>query len=160
VIAIGTALLWIVMGMVLMGIIVWRVMPRLMLIQHKSTRSYDETISLIGEAVKKTQDWKILGITDYQKTIRESGYGEISRIGSIALCNPRYSSRILAEDGNKKVTAFMPVEVGIYEDKSKRVWLSELNVGLLGKMFGGTIAEVMGHAGKDIKNIIVTSAHK
>jgi hypothetical protein len=54
----------------------------------------------------------------------------------------------------------MPVEVGIFEDKSKQVYISELNVGLLGKMFGGTIAEVMGHAGKDIKNIIVTAAHK
>jgi uncharacterized protein (DUF302 family) len=157
---IGALLIGIIVGMVLMGLIVWRVMPRLMLVQHECKRSFDETITLIGEAVKKKQDWRILGINDYQKTIRESGHGEMNRIGSIALCNPRYSSRILAEDSNKKVTAFMPVEVGIYEDKSKRVWLSEMNVSLLGKMFGGTIAEVMGHAGKDIKDIIVTAAQK
>jgi len=157
---IGALLIGIIVGMVLMGLIVWRVMPRLMLVQHECKRSFDETITLIGEAVKKKQNWKILGINDYQKTIRESGYGEMNRIGSIALCNPRYSSCILTEDGNKKVTAFMPVEVGIYEDKSKRVWLSEMNVSLLGKMFGGTIAEVMGHAGKDIQDIIVTAAQK
>jgi uncharacterized protein (DUF302 family) len=82
----------------------------------------------------------------------------LSRIGSIALCNPRLSSRILADDGNKRVTAFMPIEIGIYEDKSGQVYISELNVGLLGKMFGGLIAEVMSHAGKDIKGIIAAAA--
>jgi hypothetical protein len=54
----------------------------------------------------------------------------------------------------------MPIEIGIYEDKSGRVYVSELNVGLLGKMFGGTIAEVMGDAGKDIKDIIGALAQK
>jgi uncharacterized protein (DUF302 family) len=157
---IGSALLWIVVGMVLMGLIVWQVMPSMMLIQHKSSKNFDETVAAIDDAVKKKPDWKILGVNDYQKRIRESGYGDMNRIGSIALCNARYSSRILADDGNKKVTAFMPIELGIYEDKSGQVYVSELNVGLLGKMFGGTIAEVMGDAGKDIKDIIAEVAQK
>jgi uncharacterized protein (DUF302 family) len=157
---IGSALVGIVVGMVLMGLIIWRVMPSMMLIQHKSSRNFDESVAAIGDAVNKKQDWKILGVNDYQKRIREGGYGDINRIGSIALCNPRYSSRILAEDSNKKVTAFMPIEIGIYEDKSGQVYVSELNVGLLGKMFGGTIAEVMGDAGKDIKDIIGALAQK
>jgi len=157
---IGFALLWILVGMVLMGLIVWRVMPSMMLIQHKSSKNFDETVAVIGDAVKKKQGWKILGVNDYQKSIRESGHGEMNRIGSIALCNPRSSSRILADDGNKKVTAFMPIEIGIYEDKSRQVYVSELNVGLLGKMFGGTIAEVMSDVGKDIKDIIAAVAQK
>jgi uncharacterized protein (DUF302 family) len=157
---IGLALFWIFVGLVFMGIIVWRVMPRLMLIKHKSPKNFAETVAAIDEAVKTKPDWKILGINDYQKRIRESGLGEMTPVGSIALCNPRYSYRILADDGNKKVTAFMPVELGIYEDKRGQVYVSELNVGLLGKMFGGTIAEVMGEAGKDIKAIIGALAQK
>jgi uncharacterized protein (DUF302 family) len=154
------ALLWIIVGMVLMGLIVWKVMPSMMLIQHKSPKNYDETVATIDDAVKKKQDWHILMVNDYQKRIRESGHGEMSRIGSIALCNPYYSSQILADDGNKKVTAFMPIEIGIYEDKNRQVYLSELNVGLLGKMFGGTIARVMSDAGKDIKGVISAVAQK
>jgi uncharacterized protein (DUF302 family) len=156
---IGFAPLWIVAGMVLMGLIAWKVMPSMMLIQHKSSKNFDETIAGIGDAVKKKQDWKILVVNDYQKSIREGGHWEMSRIGS-ALCNPRYSSRILADDRNKKVTAFMPIELGIYEDQRGQVYVSELNVGLMGKMFGGTIAEVMGGAGKDIKDIIAAVAQK
>jgi uncharacterized protein (DUF302 family) len=157
---IGSVLLGIVVGMVLMGLIVWKVMPKMMLILHKSSKSFDDTVAAIGDAVNKKQDWKILGLNDYQKRIRESGYGEMNRTGSIALCNAHYSSRILADDGNKKVTAFMPIEIGIYEDKSRQVYVSELNVGLLGKMFGGTIAEVMSDAGKDIKDILRALAQK
>ena len=33
--------------------------------------------------------------------------------------------------------------------------MSEMNVGLMGMMFGGTIAEVMGNASKDIATIII-----
>jgi uncharacterized protein (DUF302 family) len=160
VMTIGLTLLWIFVGMVLMALIVWRVMPSMMLAQHKSSKNFDETVAVIGDAVKKKQDWKLLGVNDYQKSIKDGGHGEMNRIGSIALCNPRFSSRILADDGNKKVTAFMPIEIGIYEDKSRQVYISELNVGLLGKMFGGTIAEVMSHAGKDIKDIIAEVAQK
>jgi uncharacterized protein (DUF302 family) len=125
--AIGSVLLWIVIGMVLMGVIVWQVMPGMMLIQHRSSKNFDETVKVIGDAVKK-KDWKILVVNDFQRSIKEGGYGEMNRIGSIALCNPRYASRILADDGNKKVTAFMPIEIGIYEDKNRQVYVSELNV--------------------------------
>ena len=156
--AIGSALLWIVVGMVLMGLIAWQAMPGMMLIQHRSPKNFDETVKVIGDAVKKKQDWKILVVNDFQRSIREGGYGEMNRIGSIALCNPRYASRILADDGNRRVTAFMPIEIGIYEDKSRQVYVSELNVGLVGRMFGGTIAEVMSNAGKDIRDIIAAVA--
>jgi uncharacterized protein (DUF302 family) len=57
--------------MVLMALIVWRVMPSMMLAQHKSSKNFDETVAVIGDAVKKKQDWKILGVNDYQKSIME-----------------------------------------------------------------------------------------
>lgn len=157
---IGSALLWIVVGMVLMGLIIWKVMPRMMLTQHKGSKNFDETIAVIGDTIKKKQGWKILGFNDYQKSIRDAGHGELNRIGSIAICNPHFASRILADDGNKKVTAFMPIEIGIYEDKIRQVYISELNVSLLGKMFGGTIAKVMSDAGKDIKDILAAVVQK
>jgi len=143
-----------------MGLVVWKVMPSMMLIQHKSSKSFDETVAVIGDAITKKKDWKILVVNDFQKSIREGGHGEMNRIGSIAICNPHHASRILADDGDKKVTAFMPIEIGIYEDKSGHVHVSELNIGLMGKMFGGTIAEVMSDAAKEIKDVIAAVAQK
>jgi hypothetical protein len=48
----------------------------------------------------------------------------------------------------------MPLAIGLYEDKKGQVFVSQLNVGLLGMMFGGTIAKVMNMAGKDIKEVV------
>jgi hypothetical protein len=36
------------------------------------------------------------------------------------------------------------------------VYVSQLNVGLLGMMFGGTIAEVMGMAGKALNEVVAS----
>lgn len=156
----GMALLGGVAGMAVMGLAVWQAMPRLMIVDHESALGFDETVAALTEAVTRKQDWKVLAVNDYQKTIETGGFGKMRRIGSIAVCNPRYASRILREDRNKRVTAMMPIEVGIYEDQDGKVHLSELDVGLMGRMFGGTIAEVMGEAGKDLKDAIAEATRE
>ena len=137
-----------------MAIIVWFTMPSLMLIEHKSSRNYDETISALNKVISQKKNWKVPKVFDYQKNIVDAGHGSIERVGTVTLCNPLYASKILDDDKNRKVTPFMPLGIGVYEDKEGNVYITELNVGLLGMMFGGTIADVMGMAGKDIKDII------
>jgi uncharacterized protein (DUF302 family) len=144
--------IWVIAGMVLMGLIVWFTMPLLMLIKYKSKLSYDETITVLSEALIKKQDWQVLNVNDFQK--RTKDFVTLDRVGSIDLCNPRYVSKILADDKNRGVTAFMPLDLGVYEDKKGQVFVSKLNIGLLGKMFGGTISEVMGTAGKDLNEVV------
>lgn len=148
------AILWMLIGMVLMGIIVWITMPSLMLIEHKSHQNYEETITTLKDVISRKKNWKVPAIFDFQKNIQVAGHGPIDRVGTVALCNPLYAARILENDQNRKVTAFMPLGIGVYENKDGQVYISELNVGLMGMMFGGTIAEVMSDAGKDVKDII------
>jgi uncharacterized protein (DUF302 family) len=74
------------------------------------------------------------------------------------VCNPRYASAILTDDANRGVTAFMPLAIGVFEDERGQVWISKLNVALLGRMFGGTIADVMGMAGKDLDEVVESVA--
>lgn len=147
---------WVLVGMVLMGLIVWFTMPSLMLVKHKSNRSYDETVAALSETLKKKQDWRVLTVNDYQKNT--AAFGAMERAGSMNICNPRYASKILANDADRGVTAFMPLALGVYEDKKGQVFVSQLNVGLLGMMFGGTIADVMGMAGKDLNEVVASVA--
>ena len=143
---------WVLVGMVLMGLIVWFAMPSLMLIEHKSKLSYDETVTILSETLRQKQDWRVLTVNDYQKSTE--AFVALERVGSITICNPLYASKILADDKNRGVTAFMPLGLGVFENKNGQVFVSQLNVGLLGKMFGGTIAEVMGMAGKDLNEVV------
>jgi uncharacterized protein (DUF302 family) len=143
-------------GMIIMGLIVWFAMPALMLIKHRSNRSYQDAVAILGEALQKKQDWRTLKINDYQEST--SAFGSIERVCSMNVCNPRYVSQILKDDANRGVTAFMPLAIGVYEDKKGQVFVSQLNVGLLGMMFGGTIAAVMAKAGKDLNEVVASVA--
>jgi len=149
---------WALIGMALMGVLVWFTMPSVMLVKHKSDRSYSETVAALSEALKTKQDWRVLVVNDYQQSTE--AFGAMERTGSINVCNPRYASKILANDADRGVTAFMPLAIGVYEDKKGQVYVSQLNVGLLGMMFGGTIADVMGTAGNDLNEVVATVAAK
>ena len=80
----------------------------------------------------------------------------MTRVKIVTLCNPHYANRILDDDKDKIVTTMMPLGLGVYETKDGAVYISEMNVGLMGMMFGGTIADVMGDASTDIAQMMVT----
>lgn len=147
---------WVLVGMAIMGIAVWFTMPSLMLIRHKTGLGYEATVAALNRAFEEKGDWRVLTVNDYRKST--AGFGSIEPTASLSICNPRYASRILANDVDRGVTAFMPLAVGVYEDKEGQVYISQLNVGVMGMMFGGTIAEVMGDAGRDLEDVIASVA--
>ena len=146
------AILWLLIGMALMGAIVWVAMPAMMIVRQPSPHGYDETIERLNESVAAMADWRVLAVHDYQEAT--APFAAIERTGSVNVCNPRYASRILADDSDRGVTAFMPLAVGVYEDRQGQVFVTRLNVGLVGRMFGGTIAEVMATAGADLAKVV------
>lgn len=155
-----TAILFILLGMVLMGIGVWFLMPKVMLISHKSESNFEDTVTRLKDEIASTGNWKITKEFDFQKNIQDAGLEAIEKIGSLAICNPQYASQILKESSNRKVSSMMPLTIGIYEDKNKNVYISEMNVQIMGKMFGGTIAKVMSVAGKEVHQIIGSALKK
>ena len=62
----------------------------------------------------------------------------------LSVCQPDDAHKILSEDENKMVTAIMPCRIGVYQTGDGKTYVSTMNIGLMSKMFGGTIAEVMG----------------
>jgi uncharacterized protein (DUF302 family) len=154
------AILWMLGGMVIMGAAIWIVMPSMMLVVHESPLGYAETVTALNAAIDSRPGWKALETYDFRRNIDDAGHGPIDKVGSVALCNPLYAARILSDDDNKKVTAFMPLGIGVYQDEHGSVYVSELNVALLGMMFGGTIAEVMADAGNDISEVIALATEQ
>lgn len=150
------AIWWMLVGMAIMAAAIWILMPSMMLKVHDSPLSYDATVAALQAQIDARQDWKVAYTYDFQLNIAEAGQGPVERVGNVALCNPRLASKILATDDDKKVTAFMPLGVGVFEETDGKVYVSELNVELLGMLFGGTIAEVMAEAGGDVSEIIAS----
>ena len=152
-----TTILYIVIGMLLMGVGVWIMMPKMMLTTYKSKSDFEKTVENLKAAIEAKGDWKFTKEFDFQKNIHNAGHDKIEKVGSIAICNPKYASMILSEEPNRKVTAIMPITLGVFENKTGQVFISELNIGMMGMIFGGTIARVMKIAGKDVKKIIITA---
>lgn len=151
-------LLGMFVGMLLMGLVVWFTMPSLMLIKRRSTCDYESALATLSETLQKKQDWRLIKVNDYQEST--AAFARLERVCSLSVCNPRYAAKILADGANRGVTAFMPLAVGVYEDNTGQVFISQLNVKLLGMMFGGTIAEVMKMAGTDLNEVVYTAINK
>ena len=150
----GSLLIGAIIGFVLMGVIVWLVMPKLMINVHKSPYGFEETVVAVEKAVTSQNGWKVAKTFDIQQNIVDAGYPNMTRVKIVTLCNPHYAKRILTNDKDKVVSTMMPLGVGVYETRDGSVYMSEMNVGLVGMMFGGTIASVMGDASKDIAKMM------
>ncbi len=135
--------LGLVLGAVVMGATVWVVMPSLMLQVHESKLGFDETVTAIEKSYKEN-NWKVPKIYDIQKTLQGAGYADMTPVKILSVCQPDDAHKILSEDENKMVTAIMPCRIGVYQTGDGKTYVSTMNIGLMSKMFGGTIAEVMG----------------
>ena len=62
------------------------------------------------------------------------------------------------EEQNAKVlycsSTMMPIGLGVYENNSGEVFIAEMNISLMGMMFGGNVSDVMGDVSNDIGKIL------
>lgn len=140
---IGIFIIGLVVGIIVAAAAGWLVMPRMMLHEHESKMSYEDTVAEIQKSAKEN-GWVVPKIYKLDESLKKAGHEDIERITIFSLCQPHHAYNILKNDADKKVTAIMPCRIGVYEKKDGKVYVSGMNIGLMSKMFGGNIAEVMG----------------
>lgn len=129
-----------VLGVLVTGVAVWQLMPGMMIVEHQSRYGFDETVSKLVAAVK-AKGWSVPKVRDMNKTMAKHGVTMKRRVKIVEMCKAPYAKDVLGTD--PQVSTLMPCAVGIYEREGK-VYLSGMNMGLMGKMFGGNIGRVMG----------------
>lgn len=144
-----------VIGAVAMGVAVWVAMPSMMLSVHPSRYDFDQTVATLQQSTAN-KGWKVSKVYDIQKTLQAAGYKDMTPATIFSICQPDHAYKILREDANKMVLAVMPCRVGVYRGADGKTYISTMNIGLMGRMFGGTIAQVMGAAGAE-ENAIVAA---
>tara|TARA_B100000315_G_scaffold255414_1_gene298685 strand:- start:25 stop:429 length:405 start_codon:yes stop_codon:yes gene_type:complete len=128
-------------------------MNKIMFFEKKSKFSFDDTVTKVSEAAKKN-GWHVPDIRDLQKVYQEAGHKDMTKLKTIALCKPHGAYKILNYDKNKRLAAMMPIQLAVYERKNGEVYVSGMNIGFMGKMFGGIIKEVMNEGAIDIKKTL------
>jgi uncharacterized protein (DUF302 family) len=131
-----------VVGVLLMGVLVYMALPRMMLRVHRSALDFDSTVTSIENAAE-SHEWKVPKIYDIQGSIVSAGHADMTRLKVISLCHPHHAYTLLSRDENKFVAGIMPCRVAVYEATDGIVYISELDMGRLAGLFGGEIGEVM-----------------
>jgi len=142
-----------VVGAILVGVIGWLSMPSLMIVVHQSRYdSIEETCNRLKAAIE-ANGWESPAIRNMNKAMAKNGVQMDKQVKIVELCKAKYAKDVLMT--NPEVSTLMPCAWGVYKGKDGKVYISGMNMGLMGKMFGGNIAKVMGEAvSKDEKQML------
>lgn len=141
-----------VIGLLAMAAIVWFSAPSLMMLQDESPYGYQETIAVF-ETQAAEAGWSILNSTDMQAVVANHG-ASVPGVTVFDLCSSQYSIEILQRDDERIVTPMMPCRVSVYETSDGTTYVARMNSGLVARMFGGLIDEVMQKASAETEAFI------
>jgi uncharacterized protein (DUF302 family) len=125
------------LGLVFAGVF----MPKLMVKEELSPLGYEETIAHIQKKVTDA-GWKVSALMRLDKTLAKEGK-DVPPVASFKICQPDHAEQILLDDDARFLSVMMPCSIAVYEKTDGKTYISTMNAKLLGRMFGGTVAEVM-----------------
>jgi uncharacterized protein (DUF302 family) len=118
------------------------VMPKLMVKEIQSPLAYEETITHIHNNVTNA-GWKVSALMRLDKSLAKEGKSVLPA-ASFKICHPDYAETVLKDDDARFLAVMMPCSIAVYEKTDGKTYISTMNSGLMGRMFGGTAAKVMG----------------
>lgn len=143
----------IVGGIILTIIAMKLLMPSMMLTIHESRHDLSTTVQMITDNAVSS-GWQVPKVYDIQNSLKEAGHTDMTELRVVSLCQPDHAYSILQDDNNKIVSGIMPCRIGVYKTGDGKVMVSQMNVGLVSKFFGGKIAEVMGEVSRQEEKIL------
>jgi uncharacterized protein (DUF302 family) len=133
-----------VIGFLLCGLVMFKAMPSLMIVTRESKLGFDETVAALEKRIPE-HGWTVSGgkAIDMNKAMAEHGGVTFKpRVKLVKLCKADYAKSVLTTD--RHVSCMMPCSMAVWEGDDGKVYLSELNMALMAKMFGGNVAQIMG----------------
>ena len=139
----------IILGAILTVILIWNSMPKMMMVVQESKYDFQRTVD---ELVLGAYDngWDVTHEIDIQERLSGFDY-EMTKLQIIEICHGEHSFNVLQDDANKYVAGIMPCRFAVYETRDGKVLISKMNIGLMSKMFGGVIEEVMSEVSEEEK---------
>jgi len=141
-------------GSVLCGLTIVAAMPSMMIVTAECEHDFDTTLAQLQTRIHD-QGWVVVGgkPSSMNESLAKQGHDFEPRVSLVKLCQPDYAESVLTTD--REMSCLMPCSIAVWEDDDGKTYLSKMNVGLMGKLFGGNIAKVMGgHVAVDEKNIL------
>jgi len=129
-------------GMATMAGLIFFIMPKIMFITRKSRYNFSETIEKLEKSIIKNK-WGHRGTWFIHNDFKKKQIEFNTRIANINFCNAVYASEILRQQKNRFVASLMPCALSVWKNDRGKVFITKMNTGLMGYLFGGTIAKIM-----------------
>jgi len=153
----------------LIGVIVvaaggYIMMPSLMFNEVQSPFGFEETIAriqhnLADNPVLQEKGWALSGLRNPAKAVQTDG-ANVLPVQMIEVCSTKYSGPILKEDTVRFLSILMPCKISVYKKQDGKTYIGTMNAGLMGKMFGPMVGEVMAKVAEDQKLFLIMDPSK
>ncbi len=145
-------------GILFTAIAGYLMMPSLMFNETVSPFGMEETIARIqhnidGNPELKEKGWSLSGLRNPAKAVQTDG-GNVLPVMMIEACSTKYSAPILKEDTVRFLSILMPCKISVYKKNDGKVYIGTMNAGLMGRMFGPLVGDVMGQVAQDQKKFL------
>ncbi len=147
-----TGIVSFILGASISFILVYRYAPGLILKENASRYDFENTIQRFEASVLE-HGWKIPFIHDLQATMLKFGK-TVGPVKVYEICHPDLAEKILNKSKERIVSTMMPCRIAIYEKADGRVYVSRMNSGLIARIMGGIINEVMQQAFKENEKMV------
>lgn len=145
----------VVAGLVIAGVAGWNMAAGLMFNEYESPFGMEETVARVQHNIVATGNgWALSGIRNPAKAVQGDG-GNVLPVMMVEACSTKYSGPILKEDSVRYLSILMPCKVTVYKKNDGKVYIATMNAGLIGKMFGPLVGDIMGQVAQDQKKFLV-----
>ena len=130
-------------------------MGQQMLIEIESPLSFDETLVKLEENAKAAgwkvpSKWKV----NFQRNLNKVTGTDIGPNRVLKMCEPKAAVKILVHDKFKKLTTMMPCTIAVYEKSDGKVFISLMDMRMLGMIYGGEIKEIADELGPQMMEMV------
>jgi len=151
-------------GILVTAIAGYLMMPSLMFTERASPFGMEETIARIQHNIEdspelKAKGWSLSGLRNPARAVQTDG-GNVLPVQMIEVCSTRYSKPILKEDTVRFLSILMPCKISVYKKQDGKVYIGTMNAGLMGKMFGPLVGDVMAQVAADQRLFLVMDPNK
>ncbi len=144
-------------GVVVVAVMAWQFGGGLMIKEYPSPYGLEETVARIQANIQEA-GWSLSGLRSPSNTIKKMG-ATVPNVLLIEACKPDYSKPIIKDDETRILSILMPCTITVYE-KGDGIYIGLLNSGLMGRLFGPMVTEVMAKVAADQEKFITFDPNK
>lgn len=136
-------------GILATALLAWNMAGGMMFQERVSPFGMEETVARIQHNIQATGNgWALSGLRNPGKAVEADG-GNTLPVMMIEACSTKYSGPILKEDTVRFLSILMPCKISVYKKNDGKVYIGNMNAGLMGPMFGPLVGGIMQQVADD-----------